>query len=151
MYCIDAIILYWASAPHLVAFSPSPVVRSAELLPAFKEAVSSGNSSKANKLLCGAVIKLKQSRSLKPDIVLNTALGTIAKEYPEYLSTASVVEGLVAVLKRESSVIFKAKSNPSVYVLAVRLLLLGLKESTDWPESVAEVWNVDKTYMHIYR
>ena len=47
--------------------------------------------------------------------------------------------GLIAVLKREPSAIFKAKSNPSVYILAAKLLLMALKDSLDWPEAVAKV------------
>ena len=35
--------------------------------------------------------------------------------------------------------IFKAKSNPSVYILASQILLLALKDSYNWPESVAKV------------
>ena len=45
----------------------------------------------------------------------------------------------MSVLKREPSVIFKAKSNPSVYVLATQLLLLALQHSYDWPETIGKV------------
>lgn len=45
----------------------------------------------------------------------------------------------MAVLRREPSVIFKAKSNPSVYVLATQLLLLALQHSYDWPEMIGKV------------
>ena len=55
------------------------------------------------------------------------------------MSDCFVLQGLVAVLKREPSVIFKAKSNPSVYVLATQLLLLALQHSYDWPESIGRV------------
>ena len=48
-------------------------------------------------------------------------------------------QGLVSTLKREPSVIFKAKSNPSVYVLATQILLLTLQHSYDWPESIGKV------------
>ena len=48
-------------------------------------------------------------------------------------------QSLVSVLKREPSVIFKAKSNPSVYVLTTQLLLLALQHSYDWPEAIGRV------------
>ncbi len=47
------------------------------------------------------------------------------------------------VLKREPSVIFKAKSNPSVYILACQILLLALRDSHDWSESIAKVRSCD--------
>lgn len=122
----------------LFMYSHVHSVRSGELLPAVKEAISSGNDTSATKILCGALKQLRLSR-LKPDSVLNTALTSLVKEYPKLFTASSVIDGLVAVLKRESSVIFKAKSNPSVYILAAQLLLLGLKDSFDWPESIAKV------------
>ena len=81
---------------------------------------------------------MKVSR-LKPDRELNSALTVLIKESPQLFCSPSSLDGLIAVLKREPSAIFKAKSNPSVYVLATRLLLLALKDSYDWPESVAKV------------
>ena len=103
-----------------------------------REALSSGNDSKATKLLAGGLKQLKVSR-LKPDRELNSALTVLIKESPQLFSNPSSLDGLIAVLKREPSAIFKAKSNPSVYVLAARLLLLALKDSYDWPEAVAKV------------
>ncbi len=35
--------------------------------------------------------------------------------------------------------IFKARSNPLVYVLACQIVMLALRESHDWPESIAKV------------
>lgn len=103
-----------------------------------REAVSSGNDTKATKLLAGGLKQLKLSR-LKPDKDLNTALATLIKESPQLFSVTSSLDGLIAVLKREPSAIFKAKSNPSVYILAAKLLLMALKDSFDWPEAVAKV------------
>lgn len=82
--------------------------------------------------------QLRLSR-LKPDTTLNSALVTLVQEFPDLFATPTVVEALVLVLKREPSVIFKARSNPSVYILAAQLLLFALKESHDWPEMVAKV------------
>ncbi len=100
--------------------------------------MSSGNTSKATKLIVGSLRLLKLSR-LKPDPVLNSSFTTLSKESPEVLFSPHVIDGLVAVLKRETSVIFKAKSNPSVYVVAAQLLQVALRDSSDWPESVAKV------------
>lgn len=101
--------------------------------------MSSGNTSKATKLIAGSLRQLKLSR-LKPDPVLNSSFSTISKENPEMFASPHLVEGLVAVLKRETSVIFKAKSNPSVYIVAAQLLQVALRDSCDWPESVAKVF-----------
>lgn len=113
-------------------------VRSGELVAAVKAAKSADNENKAVKILGGALKQLKLSR-LKPDATLNSALVSLVHDYPEMFSTSAVIEGLVLVLKREPSVIFKARSNPSVYVLAAQLLLFALKDSNDWPEIVAKV------------
>ena len=114
------------------------IVRSGELLPAIRESLSAGNDAKATKLLAGGLKQLKLSR-LKPDKELNSSLMVLIKESPQLFSAPSSLDGLIAVLKREPSAIFKAKSNPSVYILAAKLLVLTLKDSFDWPESVAKV------------
>lgn len=114
------------------------VVRSSELVSAIKAAKSNDNDTKAAKILGGALKQLKLSR-LKPDATLNSALVSLVHEYPEMFSAAAAIEAMVLVLKREPSVIFKARSNPSVYILAAQLLLFALKESYDWPEIVAKV------------
>lgn len=103
-----------------------------------RDALSSGNDSKAVKLLAGGLKQLKMSR-LKPDKELNSALTSLIKESPHLFSVPSSLDGLIGVLKREPSAIFKAKSNPLVYVLAAKLLLIALKDSYDWPEAVAKV------------
>lgn len=103
-----------------------------------RAAKSADNDAKASKILGGALKQLKLSR-LKPDATLHSALVTLVHDFPEMFSASAVVEGLVLILKREPSVIFKARSNPSVYVLAAQLLLFALKDSFDWPEIVAKV------------
>lgn len=114
------------------------IVRSNELISAIKAAKSADNDTKAAKILGGALKQLKLSR-LKPDATLNSALVSLVRDYPELFSTSAAIEALVLVLKREPSVIFKARSNPSVYILAAQLLLFALKDSYDWPEIVAKV------------
>ena len=56
-----------------------------------------------------------------------------------YVACCCVLQALVGVLKKETSAIFKAKSNPSVYVLACQLLLHALRDSYEWPDAVAKV------------
>ena len=133
--CMYALMCFITGCTHVCMHT----VRSGELLPAFREAMSSGNTSKATKLIAGSLRQLKLSR-LKPDPVLNSSFSTISKENPEMFASPHLVEGLVAVLKRETSVIFKAKSNPSVYIVAAQLLQVALRDSCDWPESVAKVF-----------
>lgn len=113
-------------------------VRSSELISAIRAAKSADNDAKAAKILGGALKQLRLSR-LKPDLTLNSALVTLVLDFPDMFSTLSVMEALVLVLKREPSVIFKARSNPAVYILAAQLLLFALRESYDWPEMVAKV------------
>ena len=114
------------------------LVRSTELVSAIRAARSSDNDVKAAKLLGGALKQLKLSR-LKPDSTLNSALVTLVREFPAMFSTATAIEGLVQILKKEPSIIFKAKSNLSIYILAAQLLLFSLKDSFSWPEVVAKV------------
>ena len=56
-----------------------------------KDALTTNNAAKAEKLMCGAIKQLKNAR-LKADIVLNNALTTIALEHTDLLSLPSVVE-----------------------------------------------------------
>ena len=135
---INPLKFYYEPSTYTHTHTHTHIVRSGELLPAVREARASGNDSKANKLLSGALRQLKLSR-LKPDPILNSALTAIAKESPDLFSSPALIEGLVTVLKRETSVIFKAKSNPSVYVLVAQLILVALKDSHDWPEAIAKV------------
>ena len=114
------------------------LVRSSELLSAIKAAKSAGNEVKAGKILGGALKQLRLSR-LKPDTTLNSSLVTLVHDFPDLFSSPAIVELLILILKREPSVIFKARSNPSVYILAAQLLLFALKDSYDWPEVVAKV------------
>ena len=43
------------------------------------------------------------------------------------------------MLKRETSAIFKTRSEPLTYGLACNILLISLKDSYEWPESIAKV------------
>ena len=60
-------------------------------MPAFREAKSSGNDTKAGKILAGALKQLRLSR-LKPDPVLNGALTTLAKDDSSVFGTHAAIE-----------------------------------------------------------
>eukprot|EP00731_Ephydatia_muelleri_P029324 Em0020g968a len=135
------------SPPQTSQGTSSPVpqaieVRSGELVAAVKDAKTTEGDSKVPRLLLGAVRQLKHSR-LKPDPILNAALVQLAEEDGEMFNTSYIIDALVGVLKKETSAIFKAKSNPSVYVLACQLLLHALRDSYEWPDAVAKVYIED--------
>ena len=46
---------------------------------------------------------------------------------------------MVSILKREQALVFKARANPQVYAFTAQLLMYVLKDSSDWPKSVAKV------------
>ena len=50
-------------------------------------------------------------------------------------------QALVSVLRREQTLVFKLKANPSVLILAAQLLMATLHKSRNWPESLAKVCN----------
>ena len=45
----------------------------------------------------------------------------------------------MSILKREQALVFKARANPQVYAFTAQLLVYALKDSNDWPKSVAKV------------
>lgn len=45
----------------------------------------------------------------------------------------------MSILKREQALVFKARANPQVYAFTAQLLMYVLKDSSDWPKSVAKV------------
>ena len=146
MYGFIRFVLFYFIFSHCILIvSYFFSVRPGELISAIKAAKSADNDVKVSKILGGALKQLKLSR-LKPDTTLNSALVSLVHEYPEIFTTPAAIEALVLVLKREPSIIFKARSNPSVYVVASQLLVLALKDSKDWPEVVAKVSTV--VYRH---
>jgi len=46
---------------------------------------------------------------------------------------------MVSILKREQALVFKARANPQVYAFTTQLIMYVLKDSSDWPKSVAKV------------
>lgn len=45
----------------------------------------------------------------------------------------------MSILKREQALVFKARANPQVYAFTSQLIMYVLKDSSDWPKSVAKV------------
>lgn len=46
---------------------------------------------------------------------------------------------MVSILKREQALVFKARNNPQAYAFTAQLMMYVLKDSFDWPKSVAKV------------
>ena len=69
----------------------SPSVHPVELVSALREARSSGNDTKATRVLAGALKQLRLSR-LKPDSTLNTALTSLAKEDGKLFNNPTAIE-----------------------------------------------------------
>lgn len=51
----------------------------------------------------------------------------------------SLLQNILTVLKRETVVIFKTRSEPLTYALACNILLIALQDSYEWPENIAKV------------
>ena len=49
----------------------------------------------------------------------------------------------MSILKREQALVFKARANPQVYAFTSQLIMYVLKDSSDWPKSVAKVTTYD--------
>ena len=47
----------------------------------------------------------------------------------------------MSILRREQALVFKARANPQMYAFTTQLIMYVLKDSTDWPKSVAKVLN----------
>ena len=77
--------------PPLPPLPSLHIIRPADLVSSVREALANSNASKAEKLLCGAFKQLKNAR-LKGDIVLNTALSTLAVENTELFNSPSAIE-----------------------------------------------------------
>ena len=68
-----------------------PLVHPVELVSTLREARSSGNDTKATRVLAGALKQLRLSR-LKPDSTLNAALTSLAKEDSKLFSNPTAIE-----------------------------------------------------------
>ena len=76
--------------PHMHP-TPPTLVHPVELVSTLREARSSGNDTKATRVLAGALKQLRLSR-LKPDSTLNAALTSLAKEDSKLFNNPTAIE-----------------------------------------------------------
>lgn len=57
---------------------------------------------------------------------------------------------MVSILKREQALVFKARANPQVYAFTAQLIMYVLKDSSDWPKSVAKVTIKEELKKHFF-
>ncbi|XP_031422445.1 integrator complex subunit 1 isoform X2 [Clupea harengus] len=124
--------------PSVVPIEVPPAV----LLDEIEAAEAEGNDDRIEGLLCGAVKQLKLNRA-KPDITLYLSLMFLAKIKPNVFATEGVIEALCSLLRRDTSINFKAKGNSLVSVLACNLLMAAYEEDENWPEIFVKVYIED--------
>ena len=73
-----------------------------ELVSTLREARSSGNDTKATRVLAGALKQLRLSR-LKPDSTLNTALTSLAKEDGKLFNNPTAIEVQLELISKSFS------------------------------------------------
>ncbi|XP_065899980.1 integrator complex subunit 1-like isoform X2 [Dysidea avara] len=117
-------------------------VKTTELVDMVTKTCEADDDVKAIRLILGALKQLKQSR-IKPDTSLMASIATIARCYPSLFTPPEAIEAMVSILKREQALVFKARANPQVYAFTAQLLVYALKDSNDWPKSVAKVYIED--------
>ncbi|MCI4392221.1 hypothetical protein PGIGA_G00143530 [Pangasianodon gigas] len=124
--------------PSVVPIEVPPAV----LLDEIEAAEAEGNDERIEGLLCGAAKQLKMNRA-KPDITLYLSLMFLAKIKPNVFATEGVIEALCSLLRRDTSINFKAKGNSLVSVLACNLLMAAYEEDENWPEIFVKVYIED--------
>lgn len=67
------------------------VVKATELVDMVTKSCEAGDDMKTARLIHGALKQLKQSR-IKPDLALNTAIATIARDNPKLFATPEAIE-----------------------------------------------------------
>ncbi|GAB1290396.1 Integrator complex subunit 1 [Apodemus speciosus] len=124
--------------PSVVPIEVLPTV----LLDEIEAAELEGNDDRIEGVLCGAAKQLKVTRA-KPDSTLYLSLMYLAKIKPNIFATEGVIEALCSLLRRDTSVNFKAKGNSLVSVLACNLLMAAYEEDENWPEIFVKVYIED--------
>ncbi|XP_035215176.1 integrator complex subunit 1-like [Stegodyphus dumicola] len=117
-------------------------VESTDLVNKVLEAEDCSDDEKVEALLCGAVKKLKSSRS-KFDAPLFLSLQYLAKTKPLLFCSELIVEAFCSLLKRDLSINFKAKGNNLVPILASNILMAAYKEESNWPEVFVKAYVED--------
>ncbi|KAJ7305958.1 hypothetical protein JRQ81_010324 [Phrynocephalus forsythii] len=124
--------------PSVIPIEVAPTV----LLDEIESAEAEGNDDRIEGVLCGAVKQLKMNRA-KPDTTLYLSLMYLAKIKPNIFATEGVIEALCSLLRRDSSINFKAKGNSLVSVLTCNLLMAAYEEDENWPEIFVKVYIED--------
>ncbi len=89
-------------------------------------------------LICGSLKLLKASK-LKADSTLTNGLLYLAKKYPSIFTREAVLNALCSVLRRESSLLYKAKTTYTNAVLIINILYCGYQDVKQWPEIFLKV------------
>ena len=92
-------------------------------------------------LIAAALVRLRDA--LKQDASstsLALAMMVIAKKKPAIFSQPKVITWLTSLLQYKGSHMFKIKNNRVMPTLACNLLMVGLKDSTAWPEEVIYIY-----------
>lgn len=126
------------------------------MLNAIGEAESNEDEERIEAILCGSVKQLKTfslSQRNKVEPILALALVYLAKWRSHYFNTELIVEALLVLLKRDVTASvgpFKGRTTASTASLACNLLLAGLEDSTEWPESFLKVFVEDSVGERIW-
>ncbi|GFQ87230.1 integrator complex subunit 1 [Trichonephila clavata] len=108
-------------------------VESTDFVNKVLEAEDCSDDEKVEALICGAVKKLKSSRS-KFDAPLYLGLQYLAKSRPFLFCSELTIEAFCSLLKRDLNVNFKAKGNNLVSILAANILMAAYRDESSWPE-----------------
>ena len=93
-----------------------------DLVNVVDNSLNTGDTERAERVLCGAVKGLRSSRA-KPDMVGWMSLVHLAKKFPDLFSSSDFVrDALCSLLKRDMRESFKSKGNSLVSVLAANVL-----------------------------
>lgn len=89
-------------------------------------------------MLCGA-LKLLKSSKMKTDTTLTNSFLYLAKKYPSMFSRETILNALCSTLRRESSLLYKAKTTYTNAVLIVNMLFYSYQDIRQWPEVFLKV------------
>ncbi|GAB6028979.1 Integrator complex subunit 1 [Chamberlinius hualienensis] len=112
-------------------------------------AEEAGDDEKCEKLLCGAVKGLRNSR-FKPEPALYLSLMLLAKSRPTLFCTDIVTEGYSSLLRRDIGVGMKSKNNALVPLLAANILMAAYHKDDHWPEIFVKIYLDDALFDRIW-
>ncbi|CAL1270879.1 unnamed protein product [Larinioides sclopetarius] len=117
-------------------------VDSSDLVIKVLDAEDCSDDEKVEALICGAVKKLKASRS-KFDAPLYLGLQYLVKSRPFLFCSELTVEAFCSLLKRDINVNFKSKGSNLVSILAANILMAAYKDESSWPELFVKAYIED--------